>query len=58
MLAKVGYIGYGSTYHATYNMLYGECATGELSECEGQKTSISTLFSAQVYLTYVYGTLP
>ena len=29
LLAKVKYRGYGLTYHATYNMLYGECATGK-----------------------------
>ena len=29
MLAEVGYRGYGPTYRATYNILYGECATGK-----------------------------
>ena len=29
MPAEVGYRGYGPTYRATYNILYGECATGE-----------------------------
>ena len=29
MFAEVGYRTYGSTYRATYNILYGECATGE-----------------------------
>ena len=29
MLTEVGYRGYGPTYYATYNILYGECATGE-----------------------------
>ena len=28
MLAEVGYRGYGPTYCAIYNILYGECATG------------------------------
>ena len=28
MLAEVGYRGYGLTYRATYNILYGKCATG------------------------------
>ena len=28
MLAEIGYRGYGLTYRATYNILYGECATG------------------------------
>ena len=55
MLAEVGYRGYGpSTYRATYNILYGEWQAN-LSECESQKTSVSTPFSAQVYLTYIMG---
>ena len=29
MLTEVGYRGYGLTNHATYNILYGESATGE-----------------------------
>ena len=37
MLAEVGYRGYGLTYRATYNILYGECATGKPFECKGQK---------------------
>ena len=29
MFAKVGYRGYGPTNCAIYNIMYGECATGE-----------------------------
>ena len=29
MFAEVRYRGYGPTYRATYNILYGECTTGE-----------------------------
>ena len=28
MSAEVGYIGHGLTYRTTYDILYGECATG------------------------------
>ena len=54
MLAEVGYRCNGLTYHATYNILYGECATGETIECEGRKTSVTmAFFFARVYLTYM-----
>ena len=33
MLAEVGNRGNGPPYRATYNILYGECATGESFEC-------------------------
>ena len=51
MLAEAGYRGYGPTYRSTYNILYGEFATGEPFRLRRLKTSVSTPFSAQVYLT-------
>ena len=56
MFASVGYRGYGLTYRATYNILYGECATRE-PECESQKNfRIDTIFYSG--LSHLYGTPP
>ena len=53
MLAEVRYRGYGPPYRATYNILHGECATVEPLSAKAEKASVSTPFSAQVFLTYM-----
>ena len=51
MLAEVRYRGYGPTYHATYNTLYGEYTTGEPFKCRGRKSfRIDTIFCQAISL--------
>ena len=50
MLAEVRYRGYGPIYRARYNILYGECATGEpLPENASQN---DTIFARSAYHRY------
>ena len=54
MLAEVGNRGNGPPYSATYNILYGECATGEPFECTTPLTPTPHTTHARGRNTYAF----